>query len=610
MNHRSFRSFRLLLLVLSLSALACDASDLSALFGGGGKPAIVITSPPSGSQFHEGEEVAIQSVSTDANGILRVELVVDGQIVRTDTLPVPQNQFALIQTWKATQGTHTILVRAYNTQSVSSDPAAVSIQVSPGTIAGGPGTPIPVPPTSTTAPGGPSPTTGPAGCTNNSAFVADVTIPDGATMTAGQSFTKIWRLSNSGTCTWGAGYQFVFVSGDAMTPSTVIAAPNTAPGATADISVGMTAPATPGTYTGQWRMRTSGGANFGQTVSVKISVPGAPAAPTNTSAPGCPGPPVIASFTASPNPITAGSSTTLNWGAVSNATSASIDNGIGGVASPGSTSVSPPSTTTYTLTATGCGGVTTSQVTVTVNPAPPAGQPDLTVTAVDFDPAAPTPGGSFQVRITINNLGPVAVSDFVVRALRQSPGANCLTDPGTVLFDRHTSVGAGGSTVFTENASIASSGNYRICARLDHTNSVAESNEGNNYFQRDLTVAAAGQPDLRPHFIGLSDNTPTASQTIGANITLRNDGTAAVSSFNVRLLRQTTSASCPGPGTVMFDRTAGPLAASGSMVFNETFQFGASGTFRLCVVLDHMNNVAESNEGNNALQSGNITVSP
>ncbi len=375
MNHRSFRSFRLLLLVLSLSALACDASDLSALFGGGGKPAIVITSPPSGSQFHEGEEVAIQSVSTDANGILRVELVVDGQIVRTDTLPVPQNQFALIQTWKATQGTHTILVRAYNTQSVSSDPAAVSIQVSPGTIAGGPGTPIPVPPTSTTAPGGPSPTTGPAGCTNNSAFVADVTIPDGATMTAGQSFTKIWRLSNSGTCTWGAGYQFVFVSGDAMTPSTVIGAPNTAPGATADISVGMTAPATPGTYTGQWRMRSSGGANFGQTVSVKISVPGAPPPPTNTTAPACPGPPVIASFTASPNPITAGSSTTLNWGAVSNATSASIDNGIGGVATPGSTSVSPPSTTTYTLTATGCGGVATSQVTVTVNPAPLAPVP-------------------------------------------------------------------------------------------------------------------------------------------------------------------------------------------------------------------------------------------
>ncbi len=90
---------------------------------------------------------------------------------------------------------------------------------------------------------------------------------------------------------------------------------------------------------------------------------------TNTPPPTCAGPPVIESFTASPNPITAGGSTTLSWGAVTNADSASIDQGIGGVATPGSRTVSPATTTTYTLTATGCGGTATSQVTVTVNPA-------------------------------------------------------------------------------------------------------------------------------------------------------------------------------------------------------------------------------------------------
>ncbi len=368
---RPVRSFRLLLFVLSFGALACDLSDVSASFGCAAKPAVVITSPPSGSTYHEGEEVAVQSISTDAKGVLRVELVVDGAVIRTDSAPTPQEQYTLVQNWKATQGAHTIIVRSINVDNVTSDPAAISITVIQGTALGGtpiPG-PSPVPPT--TAPGGP--TSPPTGCTDGAVFVADVTVPDGTVLAAGQTFNKIWRMRNSG-CPWGPGYQFVFVSGEAMTASTAVAVPNTATGGTADILVAMTAPSAPGSHSGQWRMRNAGGALFGQTVGVVITVPGAPPPPppaTNTSPPVCPGPPVIASFSASPNPITAGGSTTLSWGAVTNATSATIDQGIGGVATPGSTSVSPGSTTTYTLTASGCGGVATSQVTVTVNPALP-----------------------------------------------------------------------------------------------------------------------------------------------------------------------------------------------------------------------------------------------
>lgn len=93
------------------------------------------------------------------------------------------------------------------------------------------------------------------------------------------------------------------------------------------------------------------------------NTPTAPALPV-----GCPGAPVIVSFTASPSTITAGQSATLNWGKVDNATSAVIDHGIGGVATPGNVTVQPATTTTYTLTATGCGGTVTKQVTVTVNP--------------------------------------------------------------------------------------------------------------------------------------------------------------------------------------------------------------------------------------------------
>ena len=97
-----------------------------------------------------------------------------------------------------------------------------------------------------------------------------------------------------------------------------------------------------------------------------------PATVTRTPTQSCPGAPVISSFTASPTSITPGQSSTLNWGAVTNATSVEIDHGIGGVATPGARAVSPGTTTTYTLTARGCGGTVTRQVTIIVNPLPTA----------------------------------------------------------------------------------------------------------------------------------------------------------------------------------------------------------------------------------------------
>jgi len=98
--------------------------------------------------------------------------------------------------------------------------------------------------------------------------------------------------------------------------------------------------------------------------------------PTGTTpSPKCSGPPSIPSFTASPATISSGESTTLSWGAVLNADSVSIDQGVGGVATPGTRLVSPNNTTTFTMTASGCGGTITSQVIVTVKAALPTDSP-------------------------------------------------------------------------------------------------------------------------------------------------------------------------------------------------------------------------------------------
>jgi hypothetical protein len=76
-------------------------------------------------------------------------------------------------------------------------------------------------------------------------------------------------------------------------------------------------------------------------------------------------------FRCDPMSIPQGGSATLAWG-VSNATGLSIDQGIGPVASSGTTNVSPSATTTYTLTAVVAGETKTASVTVKILPPPVA----------------------------------------------------------------------------------------------------------------------------------------------------------------------------------------------------------------------------------------------
>lgn len=350
------------------------------------KPVVVIQSPPSGSQFHQDEEISVQSSSTDAKGVVRVELLVDGVVVDVDASPTAsgQSSFTLLQSWKATNtGTHTLLVRSYNRSGIASDPTAISVTILQGVALSD--LPAPTAPSSGPAPTSasnspssantptPTPTSAAApACVNNATFVADITVPDGTVLSPTQAFTKIWRLSNpAGGCAWGPGYQFVFVSGSAMTSNTVVPVPNTPPGGVADLAVPMTAPTQPANYSSSWRLRAPNAALFGGTVSVKITVPGAPPPPPTITPPACTGTPNPFTFSASASPITAGSSSTLQWGEVDNAESFEIDQGIGGQPTPGSTTVSPASTKTYTATARCGANMRTVQVTITVNPAGP-----------------------------------------------------------------------------------------------------------------------------------------------------------------------------------------------------------------------------------------------
>jgi len=111
----------------------------------------------------------------------------------------------------------------------------------------------------------------------------------------------------------------------------------------------------------------------------KKKVPAPPPAPPPAAAPSAPAAasaaPVVAQFSAEPSTIQRGQSATLRWEVSGETTNVSINQGVGTVRSTGSQQVSPSSSTTYTLTATGPGGTTTASATVSVAAPPPPSAP-------------------------------------------------------------------------------------------------------------------------------------------------------------------------------------------------------------------------------------------
>jgi len=112
-------------------------------------------------------------------------------------------------------------------------------------------------------------------------FVADVTYPDGSLIGRGNSFTKTWRIKNTGTCTWTTGYDLVFVSGEKLGGKNTVALPaSVGPGRSVDVSVQFTAPNQEGRYRGYWKLRNASDVQFGfgatgeATIFVDVNVSG------------------------------------------------------------------------------------------------------------------------------------------------------------------------------------------------------------------------------------------------------------------------------------------------------------------------------------------------
>lgn len=95
------------------------------------------------------------------------------------------------------------------------------------------------------------------------------TIPDGTRIAREKDFVKIWRLKNTGTCTWTAGFDIIFVEGDILNASSAVALTSIdiRPGEYVDATVNMQSPLQTGRYRGYWMLRSNDGVIFGVSIT-------------------------------------------------------------------------------------------------------------------------------------------------------------------------------------------------------------------------------------------------------------------------------------------------------------------------------------------------------
>ncbi len=152
-------------------------------------------------------------------------------------------------------------------------------------------------------------------------------------------------------------------------------------------------------------------------------------------------------------------------------------------------------------------------------------------------------------------------------------------------------------------------GTYYIGAYADYNGTIAESNENNNnYNVVQVTVTAAGQPDLTAY---LNNSSMTASQ--GSNVTLQtwtdNLGSGPAPASTTAIYLSTTSTINPGSDTLLGTFSAPALAAYNNTGWytwqNDTVTLPSNltpGTYYLGAYADYNGTIVESNNNYNVVQ--------
>ncbi len=260
--------------LLSLAACAPAKEPIS-------KPTLVILGPVEGARFKVGEPIGATFSAVGRGKLLKIVVTINDGEEQSRQIDPPETVVTIGMSLSTRNTGRLVLsAAAIDAAGERSAPAVVNIIVgdvtepasaaNSGSNAEAGAQPAGGAPTG----GAAAPSTGSAGCTLAAQYVSDISIPDGTQVQPGGVFVKTWRMRNTSTCDWPAGFKLAFFEDEPMSKSAVgNPLPALAKDQDFDVSVELTAPQTKGVYTSTWRLRDTTGTSFGNRVYVSIRVP-------------------------------------------------------------------------------------------------------------------------------------------------------------------------------------------------------------------------------------------------------------------------------------------------------------------------------------------------
>jgi hypothetical protein len=238
--------------------------------------------------------------------------------------------------------------------------------------------------------------------------------------------------------------------------------------------------------------------------------------------------------------------------------------------------------------------------------------PDLVETAVNNPPTAVTPGGTFSVTDTVQNIGNVtaatSITHYYLSTTTSKSGAHVLSGNRAVsaLAPGATSSGTVTAKVFAGTAG----GTYFLLACADDTFLVPETNEGNNCKASATQVTVSG-PDLGETAVSNPPTAVTPGGTFSVTDTVQNIGNVTAATSVTRYYLSTTTSKSASSILLIGSRSIPSLVAAATSSGNASVTVPstlANGIYFLLACADATSLVSETNESNNCRASATTTA--
>ena len=343
---------------------------------------VTILNPVSGQSVPAFLEYQVTSQVKPEGNWSRIELYINGELIRIDTPETNPGTFGLVlQPWIPTkEGPTMVEVKLFQQGKTPVATAQVAVMVKIMDEQQIPPTPTLTTPTPAITLTG---TTTPPPCTMSAALLQDLSIPDGTILKPGQQFTKSWRVQNNGSCDW-ENYRLVFVRGSLLGGNSPSLLPKVSSGNSLDISLELFAPSYQGEYTGYWQIQSDKGSLIGPEMHYTIRIPGPTA--TNTA---------TATATATPTPTFTPTATATVTRTVTPTATATATRTVTPTATATATptptfTFTPTTTATETATTTATATQASQTATATLTPTTPPDESGETPTVAPSKTLTPT----------------------------------------------------------------------------------------------------------------------------------------------------------------------------------------------------------------------------